>query len=145
MNDAGISTFITETFPGVEVATDSGNSFFSYNPNGSAPPKQWVSFATLVTNDCYDQFSNLNRSSVFRLNIGVGKQTYHSLFGDPERPSGGDSSATGDENLSDDYTALDRVMPHPIYGRMYWVCVLILCQLRLETGSFIQFVLSLAE
>jgi hypothetical protein len=23
-----------------------------------------------------------------------------------------------------DFTALDQVMPHPIYGRMYWVCVL---------------------
>ena len=23
-----------------------------------------------------------------------------------------------------DFTALDRMMPHPVYGKMYWVCVL---------------------
>ena len=23
-----------------------------------------------------------------------------------------------------DYTALDRIMPHPVYGKMYWICVL---------------------
>ena len=23
-----------------------------------------------------------------------------------------------------DFTALDRIMPHPVYGKMYWVCVL---------------------
>ena len=23
-----------------------------------------------------------------------------------------------------DYTALDQVMPHPVYGNMYWLCVL---------------------
>ena len=65
---------------------------------------------TLVTSDLYDQFSNLNRPSIFRLNIGIGKQTFRSLF---------------DENSSSyDFTALDQVMPHPVYGRMYWVCVL---------------------
>ncbi len=35
------------------------------------------------------------------------------------------SSETSGENFSDsDFTALDQVMPHPVYGRMYWVCVL---------------------
>jgi Family of unknown function (DUF6194) len=23
-----------------------------------------------------------------------------------------------------DFTTLDRIMPHPVYGKMYWVCVL---------------------
>ncbi len=23
-----------------------------------------------------------------------------------------------------DFTTLDQLMPHPVYGRMYWVCVL---------------------
>ena len=82
-------------------------------------------FVTLVTSDLYDQFSNLNRPSIFRLNIGIGKQTFRSLLGEPLLPSGRDSAAESGENSSDyDFTALDQVMPHPVYGRMYWVCVL---------------------
>jgi hypothetical protein len=119
MNEAQISQYITETFEGVDVVTDSGNSFFFYNPDHRFP------FVTLVTSDLYDQFSNLNRQSVFRLNIGIGKQTFRSLFGDPVRSSGSDSAEISGENFSDyDFTALDQVMPHPVYGRMYWVCVL---------------------
>ena len=80
---------------------------------------------TLVSSDLYDQFSNLNRPSVFRLNIGIGKQTFRSLFGEPSLPSGRDSAAISSKNSSDyDFTALDQIMPHPVYGRMLWVCVL---------------------
>jgi hypothetical protein len=55
----------------------------------------------LVTSDLYDQFSNLNRPSVFRLNIGIGKQTFRSLFGSPLLPSGRDSEEISSENSSD--------------------------------------------
>jgi hypothetical protein len=80
---------------------------------------------TIVTSDNYDQFSNLNRSSVYRLNIGIGKQTFRSLFGLPELPSGTDGTAESNEKYgSYDFTTLDQLMPHPVYGRMYWVCVL---------------------
>jgi hypothetical protein len=48
-------------------------SFFFYGPEHKFP------FATLVTNDAYDQASNLSRPSVFRLNIGISKQTYQSM------------------------------------------------------------------
>ena len=82
-------------------------------------------FVTLVTSDLYDQFSNLNRPSIFRLNIGIGKQTFRSLFGDPARSSSRDSAAlSGGNESSSDFTALDQIMPHPVYGRMFWVCVL---------------------
>ena len=125
MNESEISRYITETFEGVDVVTDSGNSFFFYNPDSNVPPDHRFPFVTLVTSDLYDQFSNLNRPSVFRLNIGIGKQTFHSLFGLPKRPSEKDSSAESGENSNDyDFTTLDQVMPHPLYGRMYWVCVL---------------------
>jgi hypothetical protein len=125
VNEAEISRYITETFEGVDVVTDSGNSFFFYNPDRNVPPDHRFPFVTLVTSDLYDQFSNLNRPSVFRLNIGIGKQTFRSLFGQPERPTGGDSTAESGENSSDyNFAALDWVMPHPVYGRMYWVCVL---------------------
>lgn len=125
MNEAEISRYITETFEGVDIATDAGNSFFFYNPDISVPPDHRFPFVTLVTSDLYDQFSNLNRPSVFRLNIGIGKQTFRSLFGESARSSGRDSAEAGGENANEyDFTALDQVMPHPVYGRMFWVCVL---------------------
>ena len=125
MNEAEISRYITETFEGVDVATDSGNSFFFYNPDSNIPPDHRFPFVTLVTSDLYDQFSHLNRPSVFRLNIGIGKQTFRSLFDEPSLPSGSESAEVANENASGyDFTALEEVMPHPVYGRMFWVCVL---------------------
>ena len=125
MNEAEISQYITKTCEGVDVVTDSGNSFFFYNPDKHVPPDHRFPFVTLVTSDLYDQFSNLNRPSIFRLNIGIGKQTFRSLEGSSSLPSDRDSAARSFENASGyDFTALDQVMPHPVYGRMYWVCVL---------------------
>ncbi len=125
VNEAQISRYITETFEGVDVVVASGDSFFFYNPDSNLPPDHRFPFVTIVTSDIYDQFSNLNRPSAFRLNIGIGKQTFRSLFGEPLRPSGRDSAAIrGDPSSDYDFTALDQLMPHPVYGRMYWVCVL---------------------
>ena len=49
----------------------------------------------------------------------IQKQTYQSLFG--ARTS---RSAEGGGESEYDFSALDQVMPHPVYGRQYWVCVL---------------------
>lgn len=125
MNETEISRYITETFEGVDVVVDSGNSFFFYNPDSNIPPDHRFPFVTLVTNDLYDQFSNLNRPSVFRLNIGIDKQTFRSLFSLPERSPVKNSAAESGATSNDyDFTVLDQVIPHPVYGRMYWVSVL---------------------
>jgi hypothetical protein len=125
MNEDQVSRYITETFEGVDVVTDSGSSFFFYNPDSNVPPDHMFPFVTLVTNDLNDQFSNLNRPSVFRLNIGISKQTFLPLFGDPARLARMESATeSGDNPGGYDFTALDQVMPHPVYGRMLWVCVL---------------------
>jgi hypothetical protein len=105
MDEAAITRYIRETFADVAIVEASGGTFFFIDP------ERKFSFATLSINDEYDQFSDLNRPSVFRLNVGVSKATFQSLFG--ARPEGGY-----------DLTALDRLMPHPVYGKMYWVCVL---------------------
>lgn len=120
MNETEIYQYLTGDLEGVDVVTVSGNSFFFYNPDSNVPPDHRFPFATLMTNDLNDQFSNLDRSSAFRLNIGVSKQTFRSLFGEPEFPADKSNSVLS----SFDYTALDQVMPHPVYGRMLWVCVL---------------------
>ena len=114
MNEEAITRYITENFEGVDIVTSQGNTFFMYDPQGM------FSMATLVTNDDYDQFSNLNRPSAFRLNIGVSKQTFLTLFGPPTRHAAGDQA----EESNYDFTALNQLMPHPVYGRQYWVSIL---------------------
>ena len=71
-------------------------------------------FATIIASDYdYDQMSNLDRPGVFRLNIGISKQTFQSLFG----------TAKVDVN-NYDFTALDVIMPHPQYAQHHFICVL---------------------
>ena len=54
MNEDEMSRYITDTFEGVDVVTDSGNSFFFYNPDSNVPPDHRFPFVTLVTSDVYD-------------------------------------------------------------------------------------------
>ena len=79
-------------------------------------------FATIVTKDYgdFDRASNLNRPGVFRLNIGVSKETYRSWFGPQPSPPG----TAGVVDTGHDFTALDQIMPHPFYAPQSWVCVL---------------------
>ena len=108
MNEASVANYITKTFPGVETITNFGYTFFFYGSDHRLP------FATLASSDNdYERVSNLDRPGVFRLNIGVSKQTFQSLFG----------TATVDVN-SYDFTVLDAIMPHPHYAQQYFICVL---------------------
>jgi Family of unknown function (DUF6194) len=113
MNEDAIVAFITTAFEGVETQTGMGAAFFFYGDERMMP------MMTVVTSDEHDTASDLNRPGVFRLNIGVSKGTFESLFGPV--PKGG-SPYDAIEGFN--YTALDTVMPHPVYGRMHWVCVL---------------------
>ena len=117
-NEAAILAYVNETFADIHVVSSEGNSFIFFGPAEGADNK--FPFATLVTNDDYDQASNLTRPGVFRLNIGVGKATFLELFGEKVPRAGAD----GIIESGFDYAALDRLMPHPVYGNMFWVCVL---------------------
>jgi uncharacterized protein DUF6194 len=111
-----IRPFIAERFSGVDVQVAGpddgspevawGDTFFIHRDD-----KHRFPFATIVTKDYgdFDNLSNLNREGVFRLNIGVSKKTFESLF--PAR-------------VDHDFTTLDVLMPHPVYGPNHWVCVL---------------------
>lgn len=56
--------------------------------------------------------SRLDRPGVFRVNLGVGKDTFRRLFGlRPARPPRG-----GVIGMDVDFTARDALLPHPIYG-----------------------------
>jgi hypothetical protein len=108
MDEAAITRFITETFSNVEAYVASGDTYYFHHPDPAAPDRRFP-FATLVTGDRHDAASDLERPGVFRLNVGVSKERFASLFPTPS---------------DHDHTALDRIMPHPVYGKMYWVCVL---------------------
>jgi hypothetical protein len=110
MDQESVIKYIVDTLKGVDIITADENYFFCYAPGGGLPPDHKFPFATLMVNDKNDTASNLSHPSVFRLNIGVSKATFQSLF------------ASQDSDY--DFTALDKIMPHPIYGKMYWICVL---------------------
>ena len=77
-------------------------------------------FATIVTNDLYDQTSDLDRPGVYRLNVGVSRQTFQGLFGKQAPPANAAEAAERGYDLA----ALDTVLPHPDYGFMFWICLL---------------------
>jgi uncharacterized protein DUF6194 len=95
-----------------------GDSFFFYDPEGDAANHR-MPFATIVTKD-YDGFdtaSDLNRPGVFRLNIAVGRAAFEELVGYPP-------SAHAARSARFDYTAIDELVPHPVYAVQSWVAIL---------------------
>jgi len=104
-NPDEITTWITSTYPDTVIAEAMGATFFSLDE------KHWPNFATIVTTDEHDMGnpSDLARDGVFRLNIGVGKQTFQRLVGSMADP---------------DYAALDQVLPHPVYAKQRWISIL---------------------
>lgn len=104
---------------GVTIVETWGETSFFYNPGHRF--KRGAYFATIKDVDSEnDKASNLSREGVWRLNMGICKQTYRNLFGPPPpRPAKG--------HVIDgpwDLTALDTLTPHPIYGWMNWVAIL---------------------
>ncbi|HVV21689.1 MAG TPA: DUF6194 family protein [Pseudonocardiaceae bacterium] len=117
MDSTSIIAFVSD-LPGAHVVTASeangapevawGDSFCYANPDDQRMP-----FATIVTHDYagFDTTSNLNRPNVFRLNIAVGRQVLDELVGYPPADDV-------------DYTALDRLLPHPVYAKQGWISIL---------------------
>lgn len=117
MDEAAIIAAITGAFAGSETQVADGNTFFFTGSDHMFP------FATLVTNDEYETVSDLNRPGIYRLNIGVGQETFRAHFGTetafPDMDAG-----LGAIPTAYDFAALDRLLPHPVYGRQFWVCIL---------------------
>jgi hypothetical protein len=123
-----IVAFVSE-LPGVvaETATEDsgapeaawGDTFIFYDPDDGAPTYRHYPFATIVVSDYegFDEASDLNRPGIFRLNIFVGNAMYETLMGHPA-----DQHARHQADY--DYTALDRILPHPVYGSQAWISIL---------------------
>jgi hypothetical protein len=101
-----ISRAIRQTWPDVDVVQALNATFFSLDPE-----KHWPNFATIVTTDEHDEGapSRLSRPGTFRLNIGVGRETFERLVGSMAEP---------------DYAAFDSVVPHPVYAKQRWISIL---------------------
>lgn len=108
MNETSITDYITKTFPDVETTTNLGYTFFFYRE------ERIHAFATIASSgNEYEQISRLDRPGVYRLNIGVSRETFKSLIG------------TNKINVSDyDFSVLDTLLPHPDYSAQYFICVL---------------------
>ena len=101
-----ITRIILERYPDADVIEAMGATFFSLDPE-----KHWPNFATIVTTDEHDEGapSQLSRPGTFRLNLGVGKETFQRLAGSITEP---------------DYAAFDTILPHPVYAKQRWISIL---------------------
>ena len=106
-------------FSGTVVTPAWGETTVFYNPGNKL--KRGAYFATVKEKDgANDRASALDRDGVFRLNIGVERPFFERRFGKPPaRPSKG-----GHVQGNWDFTVLDALTPHPIYGWMSWVSIL---------------------
>jgi uncharacterized protein DUF6194 len=96
---------LRDAFPDAVVATLDSAAFFSLDE------KHWPNFATVVWTDEHDEGapSNLAREGVYRVNVGVDRETFKRLVGSMTDP---------------DYAAFDRFLPHPVYARQRWISIL---------------------
>ena len=119
MKPESIIKHIAEKFHGVVPKSSWGETSLFYNPGKALP--NGVYFCTIKEkNGENDKSSELDRAEIFRVSIGINKSSYEKLFGlKPPRPAKG-----GIINTGHDFTALNTLMPHPIYGWMNWVQIL---------------------
>jgi hypothetical protein len=113
--------YVADTFAGVDITRPAegpgaGDTFFIFDPDHNLEPRRQWPFATIVTKDYgdFDNRSQLDRPGAYRLNIGVSRETFRALFG----------SSADIRRTAFDFTALDRLMPHPVYAPQSWVSVL---------------------
>ena len=110
---------INDRFKGLAPMNSWGETSLFYNPGRALP--NGVYFCTVKDHDgANDTASRLDRPGVFRLAIGLPIMQYETLFGPrPQRPAKGGTVAT-----EHDFTALDVLIPHPVYAWMGWAQIL---------------------
>lgn len=105
MNQADVERFVAG-LDNVQREDNFGYAFFFVGDDHRIP------FVSISDSDNdYDRVSKLDRKGVFRINIGVSRETYNTLFPDPPAP-----------DL--DYSLLDTFLPHPEYARQHFICIL---------------------
>lgn len=113
MTQTEFETYVSE-LDNVQREENFGYSFFFVGDDHRLP---FVTFAN--TDNDYDNVSHLNREGVFRINIGVSKETFKRLLGVYDEPV--------------DYTVLNVFLPHPDYAPQNFICILNPAGENLET------------
>lgn len=110
---------VSERFDGLVLDKNWGEVGLFYNPEKRLSKGIYV--LTFKEKDGpNDKASNINRDNVYRLNIGITKHTFIKLFGNiPVRPKAGKII-----EMAYDFTELNKIMPHPVYGWMAWISIL---------------------
>lgn len=123
MTQDEVVEYVTSELEGTQVLVASedkgapevawGDTFFFYDPENITPREARFPYATIVTNDYpgFDDASDLNRTGVFRVNVWVSRNTY-------------EQQTSTDDVSGFDYTVLDEVIPHPVYGPQSCLSVL---------------------
>lgn len=113
-----IETYLLKTYKHINPLNSWGERSYFVNPEMRL--KHGSYFATIKSKDGEnDRASNLNRTGVFRLNIGLTPKKYEEIFGiRPSRPPKG-----GVIKSNFDFQALNIFMPHPVYGWMGWIAI----------------------
>ncbi|AWW27432.1 DUF6194 family protein [Acetobacterium carbinolicum] len=111
--------YCTEYLSDTVLVESWGEKGIFYNPNHAL--KRGVYVLTVKEKDgANDKGSNLNRDGIFRVNMGLRKQTFLELFGSiPARPAAGEVV-----KMEYDFTLLDTILPHPVYAWMGWISIL---------------------
>ncbi len=114
-----ILQYCLETLDGTVLTESWGEKGIFYNPNGKL--KRGVYVLTVKEKDGdNDKGSDLDRADVYRVNLGVRKNTFIEMFGTvPARPPKG-----GIVDMPCDFTETDKILPHPVYAWMSWICTL---------------------
>ncbi|MDE7390089.1 MAG: hypothetical protein K2M82_04020 [Lachnospiraceae bacterium] len=104
---------------GTVLVNSWGERGIFYNPQNKL--KRGVYVLTVKEKDGEnDKGSNLNRENIYRVNLGVRKDTFKKLFGTiPKRPDKG-----GIVDMPYDFCVTNQIIPHPVYGWMSWICSL---------------------
>lgn len=108
MNQLDVENFVA-SLENVQKSEAYGYLFYFYSDDHRMP------FLTIANSDNdYDKVSNLNRDGVFRVNLGIRRETFSDLF--PESGAGGERTY--------DFTVLNTFLPHPEYAKQHFICIL---------------------
>lgn len=117
---------LTQHYRGLQLVNAWGETSLFYNPEGYFPRGTYC-FTFKIKDGENDSSSNLNRDGIdYRLNFKVLSATYMKLFDEPrlpKRPPKG-GIIVPESGRTYDPTALNQLMPHPVYGWMGWVSII---------------------